>query len=315
MTNPTPHSHEPAPRVLVIDDSLDVHRLLRARLRTEGIEIVSTMSGAEGIEAARAESPALILLDLDMPDMDGFEVLRVLKSSEATLAVPVIVLSGLDSPEDKVTAFDLGAVDYVTKPFDLMELRVRVRSALNVHRLLQMLAERAHVDGLTGLWNRAHFDQRWAEEVSAARRHNRPLSLAMLDIDHFKAINDTFGHPAGDAMLRGFADMLLAECRQSDVACRFGGEEFALIMPETPPTDAALVCERVLKTLRELCWPRHPERFVTASAGVAGSVASISVSPQKWLEAADAALYKSKRAGRDRVTMVDLGDPKVRMAV
>jgi two-component system cell cycle response regulator len=298
---------ESNPAVLVIDDSPDVHRLLKARLRHEELNLQAATSGQGGIDAARQTKPAIILLDLDMPDMDGFEVLRVLKNDPTTVPIPVIVLSGLQSAQDKVTAFDLGAVDYITKPFNLTELRVRVRSALRMHRLVQMLGQLAQIDGLTGLWNRAHFDKRWADEVAGCVRHNRPLSLAMVDVDHFKSINDTYGHPAGDAVLQGMARIIQRECRQEDVACRYGGEEFALVMPDTPPEAALVVCERMRTALAEVVWPRHPERSITVSVGLAGCGAPREMGVAEWVEAADKNLYSAKKAGRNRVVMTDLG--------
>ena len=196
---------------------------------------------------------------------------------------------------------DLGAVDYITKPFNLTELRVRVRSALKLHRLVQMLAQRAQIDGLTGLWNRAYFDRRWAEEVAKAGRHKHALSLAMLDIDHFKTINDTYGHPAGDVVLQGVARLIQRECRQEDVACRFGGEEFVLIMPGTGPADASNLCDRIRVSLQGTVWPRIPERTVTSSIGLAGSTVPGTLTPQSWLEHADRALYTAKQGGRNRL--------------
>ena len=302
------------PTVLVIDDSMDVHRLLRARLRHEEIELMSAEDGKSGIQTAKTSLPAMILLDLDMPDMDGFEVLRCLKNDPATLHIPVIVLSGLQSAQDKVMAFDLGAIDYITKPFNLTELRVRVRSALRMHRLVQMLAQCAQLDGLTGLWNRSYFDKRWSDEVSANLRHGRPLSLAMVDVDHFKQINDTYGHPAGDAVLQGMSKMLQRECRQEDVACRYGGEEFALIMPDTAPVAALKVCERIRIAMTEIAWPRHPERTITLSIGLTGASAKANLTPVNWLELADQNLYLAKRSGRNRVIMTE-ADPKLRLAV
>jgi two-component system, cell cycle response regulator len=293
----------PSPTVLVIDDSMDVHRLLKARLRNEELELLAASSGAEGLKIAAERRPTIILLDLDMPGMDGFEVLRALKESPATQDVPVIVLSGLQGSQDKVTAFDLGAVDYVTKPFDLTELRVRVRSALKMHRLVRLLAERAQVDGLTGLWNRAHFDKRWADEVAGATRHGRALSLAMFDADHFKSVNDTFGHPAGDTVLQGIAKIILGACRQSDIACRYGGEEFALIMPDTGPDDGLAVCERIREAIAATVWPRHPDRMVTVSAGLAGAVKPEAVGAAAWLDAADQGMYQAKKTGRNRTVM------------
>src|SRR5690606_3254917 len=220
------------------------------------------------------------------------------------------------SPQDKVAAFDLGAVDYITKPFEIMELRVRVRAALRLQRLVRMLAQRAQIDGLTGLWNRAYFDQRWAEEAAVSRRKKRPLSLALCDLDHFKSVNDSFGHPAGDAVLQGVAELLQAELRESDVACRFGGEEVAIIMPETTSADAMGVCDRVRDGLATLAWARHPDRQVTMSVGIVGSSGSARIDADQWLAMVDAALYDSKRRGRNCCTVREApGDePQARKA-
>ncbi|MBX3376597.1 MAG: diguanylate cyclase [Phycisphaeraceae bacterium] len=307
------HFDDQQPIVLVIDDSPDVHRLLRARLRHEQLELRAVTNGEEGIELARAIKPAMCLLDLDMPGMDGFQVLRTLKNDVATMDIPVIVLSAMVSAQDKVTAFDLGAVDYITKPFNLTELRVRVRSALRLHRLVQMLAQRAQIDDLTGLWNRAYFDRRWTEEVSKASRHQRPLSIAMLDVDHFKSINDTYGHPAGDAVLQGVARLIQRECRTEDVACRYGGEEFALIMPDTGPPDAHNLCERIRSSIAATIWSQHPERTVTISIGIAGHARAGEISPNAWLEHADRALYAAKRAGRNTIVTAG-GEPRLAKA-
>jgi diguanylate cyclase (GGDEF)-like protein len=303
------------PLVLVIDDSVDVHRLLKARLRSEHLELQCESTGSSGLQAAVECKPAIILLDLDMPGMDGFEVLRTLKDGPETMRIPVIVLSGLQSPHDKVTAFDLGAVDYITKPFDLTELRVRVRSALRLHLLLEMLNQKAQVDGLTGLWNRAYFDERWTDEVGRLdRRGEGELSLAMIDLDHFKSINDTFGHPAGDAVLEATAKILQRECRKSDSPCRYGGEEFALIMPDTGPEQAVALCNRIREAIQEVVWPRHPERRVTGSVGVAGSGAGALKSPSEWIEVADKTLYAAKTGGRNRVHVYDLSIGAPRLA-
>jgi diguanylate cyclase (GGDEF)-like protein len=304
------HHEDSKPLVLLVDDSVDVHRLLQARLRNEQIRLVTCTKGADAIAYATSRHFSAILLDIQMPDMDGFEVLRILKENPATGTVPVIIISGLSSSEDKVVAFDLGAADFVTKPFDLAELRARLRAALRIDRLLRLLAERAHVDGLTGMGNRAHFNKRWAEEVAASHRYRRPLSLAMIDADHFKRVNDTFGHPAGDEVLHGLAQMLQRECRAADVACRYGGEEFAVIMPNTNSSEAAAVADRVRVAASLAVWPRHPDNPVTISVGVAGSDGSgQAFTPEQWLEAADRNLYSAKRQGRNRIVVTDLGVP------
>lgn len=306
MATDTTFLNDSKPLVLCVDDSQDVQRLLRARLKHEELELLPCLTGTDAVRLALDRLPALVLLDLDLPGIDGFEVLRMLKDNPATSQMPVIVISGLQSPQDKVTAFDLGAIDYITKPFELTELRVRVRSALRMHQLVQMLAQKAQIDGLTGLWNRAFFEKRLAEEHSRNDRSDRPLSIAMIDADHFKSINDTYGHPAGDAVLTGLARVIQRESRQSDVVCRYGGEEFVMLMPDTAPTDAHSVCDRIRQTLAGITWPRHPDRHVTVSIGVAGSARSTRLTPQQWVEAADKNLYAAKQGGRNRVVMSDL---------
>lgn len=296
------------PRVLLVDDSVVVHRLLQARLKHEDIVLETCLSGAEALERVKGQPPSVVLLDLQMPDMDGFEVLRRLKDSAATHNLPVIVLSGKTGSEDKVSAFDLGATDYVTKPCDMAELRARLRAALRTERLMSLLAERAEVDGLTGLGNRAAFDKRWAEKVSEAQRYKCALSIAMIDADHFKRINDTYGHPAGDQVLQTIGHLLVQECRTPDIVCRYGGEEFAMIMPNTGPADAALVAERIRSAIGDVVWPRHPEHPVTVSIGVAGTAANgPSLSAEQWVDAADKNLYTAKHSGRNRVVWNDLG--------
>jgi len=300
MNHDAAHLVEGPPLVLVIDDTEDVFRLLSPRLRTEGVEIRYAGSGDEGLRAARNDHPALILLDLDMPGRDGYEILRLLKDDPATLDISVIMLSAKHSPQDKAAAFDLGAVDYITRPFDLNEARARIRSALRLHEALQMLSQRAQIDGLTGLWNRAHFDQRWDEAVAHAVRHGRPLSLAMLDADHFKRVNDTYGHPAGDAALQGIARVIRRESRGGDIACRYGGEEFVVILPETEPGAAVNLSERIRTAIADTVWSRHPEHPITVSIGLAGAAIPGPVTRHAWLDQADRNLYAAKAAGRNR---------------
>lgn len=298
---------ESKPVVLLIDDSVVVQRLLKVRLKNENFTLRSALTGKEAIASVKADLPSSVLLDLEMPDMDGFEVLRMLKEDSATMNVPVIVLSGRVSSEDKVTAFDLGASDYVTKPCDLAELRARLRAVLRQDRMFKLLAERAEVDGLTGLGNRAAFNKRWEEKVAEVTRYKLPLSLAMIDADYFKRVNDTYGHPAGDEVLQGIAQLLQRECRTADIVCRYGGEEFTVIMPSTGPADALAVAERIRLEVARVVWPRHPESPVTISVGLAGTEGgAIGISGEQWLELADRNLYQAKHQGRNRVVHSDL---------
>ena len=291
------------PTVLLIDDSVEILRLLEVRLRNEDFTLVTASAAVDGLRIATDRKPALILLDLDMPVMDGFEALRALKENTVTVNVPVIVISGSDDTDDKVAGFDLGAVDYVCKPFNMPELRARVRSALKIHELMRMLEQRAQIDGLTGLWNRAYFDERLGEEIANRDRTGRPFSLVLADLDHFKSLNDTHGHPAGDAVLQSFARLLESTLRAQDVACRYGGEEFSLILRDTTAEQARALVERVRAGLEASRWPKHPERTVTGSFGVCDQPAGDPSSPAAWIEAADAALYAAKHAGRNRTVL------------
>ncbi len=314
-TQPNPYT-ETSPVVLLVDDSQFVHRLLEARLRSESIVLSSAEDGKAGLEIAQRDEPSLILLDLDMPVMDGFETLRELKEDPRTRDIPVIVLSGMNSSQDKVAAFDLGAIDFVTKPFELTELRARVRSSLRMSELLRMLAQKAHIDGLSGLYNRQYFDEKLSSEFNRTLRHGQSLSIAMIDIDHFKSVNDTYGHPAGDAVISGVANLIMRETRSIDIACRYGGEEFAIIMPETDPNQAQLMCERIRQGCEHLAWSRHPARNITISVGVAGTgnTDTVTITPEGWVEMADKNLYHAKQAGRNRVVTTGLDGTHISLA-
>jgi two-component system cell cycle response regulator len=303
-------SEDSKPTLLLIDDSIDVHRLLTARLKHEPVDILCASNGPEALDKLRSATapPACILLDLDMPSMDGFEILRTLKEDQAFANIPVVVLSGLVGSEDKVAAIDLGAIDYVTKPFDMPELRARLRSALRLSRLLALLAERAEVDGLTGLANRANFNKLWPARVAEADRYNQQLSIAVLDLDQFKRVNDTYGHPAGDEVLQTFAQVVSKEIRKTDAACRLGGEEFAVVMPNTGPDEARQLAERIRAAMAATTFTRHPDHPVTVSIGIAGrGPKGPPVTPDQWFEMADKNLYAAKSAGRNRVICTVIG--------
>ena len=296
-------SERPWPRLLAIDDSDLVHRLLRARLKHERIELRAATRGEEGLKLARMLKPELILLDIELQDLDGFEVLARLKADPETQDIAVIFVSASNETMDRVRGLDLGAVDFIGKPFDVGELKARVRSALRMQRLVRMLAQRAQIDGLTGLWNRAHFDQRLASEVQESVRYGRELSLVLCDVDHFKGLNDRFGHPFGDEVLERVG-AVLTEGRGSDVACRYGGEEFGLILPHTTLAKALETAERHREHLSQLTWPDRPGLRISASFGVA-DLSSIKMppTPEALISAADQSLYRAKANGRNCVDM------------
>ncbi len=288
--------------VLAIDDSLDVHRLLDVRLRPEGLIIHHALNASEGLAKAHDLRPDLILLDVDLPHVTGFEVCQRLKADPITANMPVIFLTGAAQVYTKVQGFDLGAVDYVTKPFDPAELRARVRAALRTKRYHDLLSARSHVDALTGVWNRSYFNQRFGEEIRAAARYGRTISLALMDIDHFKNLNDGFGHPFGDQVLTAVGEILNTHLRTTDAPCRYGGEEFALIMTETDEAGALATAERVRRQIEEVAFqPRGKHVRVTASFGVVTSTAfdRDNLSMELLVTAADDALYLAKAEGRN----------------
>jgi diguanylate cyclase (GGDEF)-like protein len=290
-------------RVLVIDDSDFIHQLVKVRLRQEGLEVISEHEGERGIERAGAELPDLILLDVDLPNADGFEVCRRLKELPTTRHIPIIFLTGTTSTESKVRGLDLGAVDYVTKPFDEVELRARVRAALRTKRLQDILEQQSFLDALTGLWNRAYLNRRLEAEVNVAQRYGRPLSILLADIDHFKLVNDSHGHLLGDVVLQGVALELQDCARRSDIVTRFGGEELAVLLTDTMLKGALGVAERLRVAIESRVFDTRQDRIsVTASLGVASSdEIEGPLTPAALLGAADQALYAAKDAGRNCV--------------
>lgn len=294
-------------KILAIDDSPEIHQLLRVRLKNLDVELAHAMSGTDGFAQACSGNPDLILLDVVMPDGSGFDVCRKLKAEIDTQNIPVIFITGASDVEQKVLGFDVGAVDYIQKPFHPAELKARVRAALRTKRFQDMLAQRAMIDGLTGLWNRTHFDQRLHEEVGATQRYDRPLSLIFLDADRFKSLNDTHGHPFGDQVLQALGEVLHSNARTSDWPCRYGGEEFAVILRETDIEGAGILAERIRQSIEEL-EVRNAGQVVPVTASIGVSCSTLCMNPcemtKEWLvQVADDAVYEAKQSGRNRVCL------------
>ena len=302
------------PNILIIDDSPEIHQLLAVRLRSEELTLHHALLAAEGVAKAQVINPDLILLDIDLPDLTGLEVCQRLKDDPRTFHVPIIFLTAAGHVMTKVAGFTLGAVDYVTKPFEPAELCARVRAVLRTKRYQDMLAIRAQVDALTGLWNRSYFDRRLAEEVSAGRRYGRLLSLALVDIDHFKDCNDTFGHPFGDRVLQKVGEALATSLRATDAACRYGGEEFALILTETGHDGAVVACRRVLHAVSHLGLECDGSAVsISCSIGLTSNDQQRDprlTDGQQLIRQADRALYAAKRNGRNRIEMAGSDPPR-----
>jgi diguanylate cyclase (GGDEF)-like protein len=288
-------------KILLIDDCRSIHGLVRLRLRDEPVELQCAFDGESGLKLAQSIKPDLILLDVEMPEQDGFEVCRRLKADAATMSIPIIFLTGAGSTDQKIRGLELGAVDYVTKPFDPAELRARVRATLRTKYLMDLLSRKAMIDGLTGLWNRAYFDARLISDLSAAKRTGATLSCIMIDVDRFKQINDNHGHPFGDDVLRNIAQLLSDGCREEDTLCRYGGEEFAVLCPATSAEMAALLAERLRQAVQDMQIHRQGLVIpVTCSFGIADIHAA---PPATVVEMADRALYEAKHTGRNRIVI------------
>lgn len=291
-------------KTLIIDDCPDATALAKARLAKENLEILCASGGKEGLELAGRERPDVILLDLEMPDLSGFEVCRRLKADGDLCMIPVIFLSGSDCLDDKVKGLDLGAVDYVTKPFDGIELQARVRAALRTKRLQDLLAKYAQIDPLTELGNRRALEERLAQEWARIHRYGGAFSVIMADLDLFKRVNDTYGHPAGDQVLREAAAIMSSECRASDLAARYGGEEFAIVLPGHRAQEAAELAQRCRRRIEAAHVVASGARIcMTASFGIADSDGCTACG--EIIRDADKALYRAKQAGRNRVEMAE----------
>lgn len=289
--------------VLIVDDMPENIELL-ARILGDSVEILFALSGEDALRICKEQEPDLILLDILMPGLDGFQVLARLKEDPQTAKIPVIFITGLDNAGEEARGLEAGAVDYITKPIHPAVVRARVRNHLELKRYRDFLENLSATDGLTGVANRRRFDEVLDREWRRAARTGSTISLLMMDIDCFKAYNDHYGHVAGDEVLRRLALVIQKNLqRPLDLASRYGGEEFACILPETDREGALLVAERIRSDIKNL---KIPHRFcvadhVTVSIGVAAMIPNPETPPSLIVRAADEQLYRAKAAGKDRV--------------
>jgi len=291
-------------KVLVADDD-PVNRQVLAELLKPEYTVLLAKNGEQALERAARHAPDLILLDVMMPDLDGYEVLRRLRADPYTERISVVFISGLDRPEDEANGLKMGASDYIAKPFNATVVMARVALHLQLVRQRHMLERLANIDGLTELANRRRFDELYAIEWQRAQRSGLPLSLAVLDIDCFKQYNDLYGHPAGDRALRAVARAAAAAMRRpADLAARYGGEELVLLLPDTASGHARAVLDELRAAIAAL--------EIAHQASQAGAVVTVSVggatlgqngleSAAELFEAADSQLYRAKQDGRNRV--------------
>jgi len=301
-------------RILVVDDNSDNLEIIGTRLRFRGYDILEASDGEQALAIVHREPPDLILLDVMLPDINGYEISRRIKGDASLPFIPIILVTALGETQDKVAGLDAGADDYLTKPINFPELEARVRSMLRIKRLQDELEEKNRElerlsisDGLTGLFNHRHIHGLLHEEFERADRTGDKLTVAMFDLDRFKSVNDTYGHQAGDRVLEQLADILRDSAREIDRLGRYGGEEFMALLPETDAEDGLVFVERVRREVARTPFQigREEPLHMTISAGIATYPHESIHDPETLVRFADEALYAAKAAGRNRVVRFD----------
>ena len=300
-------------KILIVDDSRLIAHVAKTMLTKRGHEVILAQDGKAGLEAAKSEQPDIILLDLIMPIMDGYEVCEHLKEDDSTKEIPIIMVTSKAKATDKVKGLEMGALDYVAQPFDEGELIARVNIHLRLRELYEavqeknrQLQEMANRDGLTDLYNHRYFHEQLSQDFLRAKRYHENLSCILFDIDFFKKFNDTYGHQTGDVVLTALATVIQRATRESDLAARYGGEEFAIVLYYTDGAAAYQAAER-LRTMVESHEVQDNGNVlrVTISVGVATFPHEKIHDSKELIEHADQALYKAKDNGRNRVEAFD----------
>ena len=302
-------------KILIIDDSVFEAKHLTLLLQDQGHDVVYAETGALGMKMIKTESPDLILLDLVLPDISGREICRWSKLNADTQMIPIIILTSRAEVKERVAGLQEGANDYITKPFDDLELKARIAALLRekllrdelqkknseYEDLLRKFEKMAVTDTVTGLFNRRRFEEVLAREFERFIRYNVPFSCLMIDVDHFKTINDTYGHNVGDTVLRGIANMIQKQIRGVDTVARYGGDEFVVLLTQQKKEEAEKVAARIIKHLRQQTVEEIDKsgEKVSVSIGIASVPDPDLKNKEQVVQCADYALYQAKKKGRD----------------
>jgi two-component system, cell cycle response regulator len=302
--------------VLIVDDSATIRAVVRMRLEERGYQVREADNGTAAIEQCLAAPPDVVLLDIEMPGLNGHEVLARLKAEESVKDIPVVFLTDHADMAEVLRGLEGGANDYLRKSA-VEELVARVGAAARVKklqdelRLLNLqLDKTSRTDVLTGLFNRRHLEEQLRKSISTGRRREEPVGLLLFDLDHFKSVNDTYGHPAGDAVLAEFASRLEAELRAGDIAGRWGGEEFLVILPHTGLVGTVEAGERIRSAVAEEPFFAADQPIGVTVSG--GGAAGVGMSDEDLVHRADNGLYEAKDRGRNCVVVTaETGPPIV----
>jgi len=291
------------PVVLIVDDDITTVKFIAEAIRDQ-YDVIFTLSAEDCLQKAMAEQkPDLILLDVKMPAVDGFQICEALKKSEETQNIPVIFITSAKLEADQEKGFEMGAIDYITKPINVKILRARLKAHIRQSIDLKNLEELALTDVLTGVPNRRKFNEAMRSDWKLAVRDRKPISLLMIDIDEFKRFNDHYGHPEGDKCLIAVAKTLKQTIeRPIDMVARIGGEEFVILLPDTDLSGAEFIANKVRQSIHALNFPHSKSRvcdFITLSIGVSCTKPVFEEDANKLIDAADKALYKAKHDGKD----------------
>lgn len=293
-----------SPRILIVDDTPRNIQLL-GNLLKEDYQINVANTGKKAIEMIKKIPPDLILLDVMMPEMDGFETCRILKMDQTYKDIPIIFLTARSQTEDIVKGFESGGVDYVTKPFNSLELKIRVKTHIDLRKKTIKLLELSELDGLTMIPNRRRFQGFLGNEWRRCLRKNSPISLLMIDIDFFKRYNDNYGHLEGDDCLKKVAHAIVTSVnRPGDLAARYGGEEFAVVLSDTDVENARSIALKIQSNVHNLNIPHTGSTVadtVTLSIGIGGMVPTMTSSMELLIKRADDSLYEAKKNGRNQI--------------
>lgn len=308
-------------KVLLVEDDPLQAETTKDILQNAGYDVSLANDGIAAIKFVKTTKPDIILLDVILPGLDGYEVCRWLKLEESTKGIPVIMLTIKKELSDKISGLHIGADDYLPKPYNELELNARIYASLRTKALQDELKTKnkqledllykveymAITDVLTGLYNRRRFHDVLVKEFERSKRYSTPLALIFMDIDHFKSVNDIYGHLMGDKVLVDLASNIRKNIREIDTAARYGGEEFTAILPSTTKEDAVHVAERMRISIEKHVFPDMQDRTITVSIGISGMPDKEIDTEDKLIRCADIALYRAKQTGRNRT---EIGDGK-----